>query len=200
MCMRSFFLARQSGAALATTMFFMLVITLLGLAAMRSGKTDLSLALNEESRMQALQSADSLLHALLDDRNNLAVLPGSGYVQNCFLSDSLDATVLSDQQDFVCPSGTVDVSTIPEGPLKTYAYTLIERNSINGSDFAPVAALRRGDSGGQYRLASFTVLAGFDRTSRSRASDADDDGSYGAAEVSQGTYIKVDSVDGLVTE
>tara|TARA_R110000787_G_scaffold57455_11_gene131258 strand:+ start:362 stop:964 length:603 start_codon:yes stop_codon:yes gene_type:complete len=190
----------QLGAALATALFFMVVITLLGLAAMRSGRTDMRLALNEESRVQSLQSAESLLEDLLQSRENLVVYPGSGYVQNCFLTDNLDATVLENKQNFVCPTDTADASVLSDGPLKKYAYTLIRRESISGSDFAPVSALRRGDSGVRYQLANFTVVAGYDRTITSRASGAEEEGNFGAAEVSQGTYVKVDSVDGLVTE
>lgn len=191
----------QRGAALATTLFFLVVITLLGLAAMRAGRTDLALALNEESRMQAVQSADSLLEALLtNDEQNLLVQPGSGYVQNCYVSPWLDPGWLLAHQDFECPSGTADVSVMPDGPVKSWAYTLIRRESVNGSDFAPVSALRFGDSGDHFRLARFTVLAGYDRTEYSRSGSAPEDGNFGAAEVSQGTYVKVDTVDGLVTE
>lgn len=190
----------QRGAALATTLFFLVVITLLGLAAMRSGRTDLRLALNEESRITAMQSAQSLLDALLNNAANLPVNAGSGYVQNCFVAPKLDAASLLARQKFACPAGLADVSIIPGGALKEQAYTLIRRESINGSDFAPVSALRRGDSGEHYRLASFTVLAGYDRTVASRASSAPEEGSFGAAEITQGTFVKVDKVDGLVIE
>ncbi len=190
----------QQGAALATALFFMIVITLLGLAAMRSGRTDLRLALNEESRVQALQSAQSLLEDLLLDADNLAVLPGSGYVQSCYISDLLDASVLAAKQGFDCGSSSNDASVLSDGPLKKYGYTLIERESVAGSDFAPVSALRRGDSGAQFKLASFTVLSGYDRTMSSRAADAPEESNFAAAEVSQGTYVKVNSVAGVVTE
>lgn len=191
----------QRGAALATALFFLVVITILGLAAMRAGQNDLRLALNEETRITAVQRAQSLLEALLEhDEDNLVVRQGSGYVQNCFLSGELDATSLKNRQDFECPGALVDVSVIPGGTLKRNAYTLIRRETIGGSDFAPVSALRRGDSGERFRLASFTVLAGYDRTSVSRASGASESGNFGAAEVSQGTFIKVDTIDGVVVE
>lgn len=191
---------RQRGAALATAMFFLVVITLLGLAAMRAGRVDLRLALNEESRVHALQSAQSLLESLLADSANLAVSPGSGYVQNCFLAPALDAASLQTRQGFECPGDDTDASRLPEGPLRAHAYTLVRRESVGGSDFVPVSALRRGDSGERFRLASFTVTAGFDRTSASRATDDAETGNFGAAEVSQGTLVKVDTIDGLVME
>lgn len=191
---------RQSGAALATALFFLVVITILGLAAMRAGQTDLRLALNEESRVSSLQSAQSLLESLLQSRANLAVRPGSGYVQNCFLAPALDATALRTRQDFECPAGLADVSELPGGMLQEHAYTLIRRETIGGSDFAPVSALRRGDSGERFRLASFTVLAGYDRTAASRAAGVDEEGNFGAAEVTQGTFVKLDTLDGLVVE
>jgi hypothetical protein len=192
---------RQGGAALATALFFLVVITILGLAAMRAGQNDLRLALNEETRITAVQRSQSLLEALLEhDEDNLVVRQGSGYVQNCFLSAELDAVSLKNRQGFECPSALVDVSVIPGGTLKNHAYTLIRRETVGGSDFAPVSALRRGDSGERFRLASFTVLAGYDRTSVSRASGASESGNFGAAEVSQGTFIKVDTIDGVVVE
>lgn len=192
---------RQDGAALATALFFLVVITILGLAAMRAGQNDLRLALNEETRITAVQRAQSLLEAMLEDDDvNLAVRQGSGYVQNCFLSDQLDAASLLNRHAFECPSALVDATTLPGGVLSQHAYTLVRRESVGGSDFAPVSALRRGDSGERFRLASFTVLAGYDRTSVSRASGATESGNFGAAEVSQGTFVKVDTVDGVVVE
>ncbi len=193
--------ARQSGAALASALFFLVVITILGLAAMKAGQTDLRLALNEESRITAVQSAQSLLEAMLNDSaTNLVVQQGSGYVANCYLSAQLDATSLHNRQSFDCPAALSPVTKLPEGNLKLHGYTLVRRESVGGSDFAPVSALRRGDSGERFRLASFTVLAGYDRTATSRAAGSTDTGNFGAAEVSQGTFVKVDTVDGLVVE
>lgn len=194
------FASHQRGAALATALFFLVVITILGLAAMRAGQTDLRLALNEESRVSAMQSADSLLEAILSrDTVNLEVLTGSGYVQNCYRSPELDATALQSRQRFNC-TADLPASELPGGPLRQFAYTLVRRESVGGSDFAPVAALRRGDSGDRFRYASFTVLAGYDRTALSRAASSTDRGNFGAAEVAQGTFVKVDRVDGLVME
>ncbi|TDU32073.1 PilX-like prepilin protein [Panacagrimonas perspica] len=192
---------RQAGAALATALFFLVVITILGLAAMKAGQTDLRLALNEESRITAVQSAQSLLESLLESSaSNMVVQQGSGYVQNCYISGELDAASLRTRQNFDCPADLNPVSVLPDGTLKLHAYTMIRRESVGGSDFAPVSALRRGDSGERFRLASFTVLAGYDRTAASRAAGASDSGNFGAAEVSQGTFVKVDTVDGLVVE
>ena len=192
---------RQRGAALATALFFLVVITILGLAAMKAGQNDLRLALNEETRITAVQRAQSLLEAMLEhDSENLAVRQGSGYVQNCYVSVQLDTASLKNRQGFECPSALVDATVIPSTTLAANAYTLIRRESVGGSDFAPVSALRRGDSGERFRLASFTVLAGYDRTSASRASTASESGNFGAAEVSQGTFIKVDTVEGVVVE
>lgn len=187
------------GAALATAMFFLVVITLLGVAAMRAGQVDLRMALNEESRVTAIQSAQSLLDAMLNDRANLAIAPGSGYVQNCFVAPALDAASLETRQKFECPGGSSS-PTLPTGTLADHAYTMVFRESIGGADFAPVSALRRGDSGDRFRLASFTLTAGYDRTQASRASTSSDTGNFGAAEVSQGTFVKVDTVDGLVIQ
>lgn len=180
---------RQHGAALATALFFLVVVTLLGLTAMRVGTLELRLALNEESRVAALQAAQSLLDGLVQTGENIAVLPGAGYVQNCRVGGALDRSVLASTQGFSCSSEqqTAAPSQLPALPLLDHAYVSVRREAINDQDFAPMAALRMGDSGERFQLAAFTLMAGYDRS---------EDG-LGAAEVAEGVYLKVDRVDGL---
>ncbi|HET7797678.1 MAG TPA: PilX N-terminal domain-containing pilus assembly protein, partial [Nevskia sp.] len=51
---------RQQGAALATALLILIVLTLLGLAAMRGSRLELRLSQNAESRVNALQSAQAI--------------------------------------------------------------------------------------------------------------------------------------------
>ena len=52
---------RQQGAALATTLLILTVLTLLGLAAMRGSRLELKLAQNAESRVNAQRKVYALL-------------------------------------------------------------------------------------------------------------------------------------------
>lgn len=182
----------ERGAALATALIFLVIITLLGLAAMRVGQINLRLALNEESRVTALESAQSLLDSVLNNNTTaFTIQSGSDYVQSCFLGSSVTAAMLPIAQATFCPSAKI-VSSLPpdDAELKKYGYVSIYREQIGGSDFAPVAALRKGDSGERFRLARFTVTAGYDHTAENMS----------VAEVVQGTYIKIDTVDGITMQ
>ncbi|MCH9826774.1 MAG: hypothetical protein K0U79_03395 [Gammaproteobacteria bacterium] len=177
----------QSGAALATALLFLIVLTLLSLVAMRSGRVDLRLALNDESRMAAAQSAQSILESVLADARYLEVRPGSDYVQSCYVASDLDIESLESEYGFECPNNGPDLIDLPDSILADHAYTSVHRDAVGGLDFAPMSALREGDSGLRYQLAGFTVTAGFDRSQ----------GALGGAEVAQGVYVKLDTRAGL---
>ena len=66
---------RQRGAALATSLLFLVIMTLLGLAAMRSGTIGLRLSQNEGSRLDAQQNAQTLLEAISNRSAFLQVFP-----------------------------------------------------------------------------------------------------------------------------
>lgn len=179
----------QSGAALATALLFLIVLTLLSLVAMRSGRVDLRLALNDEVRMSAQQNAQSVLDAVLLTPAYLSVRPGSGYVQACYLGSggSLDAAQLLAETGFACPDAGADAIVLPDLGGAANAYAAVRRDEVAGLDYAPMAALREGDSGLHYRLASFTVTGGYDRSAEG----------LGAAQVEQGVFVKVDTRRGL---
>lgn len=180
---------RQAGAVLVTALLFLTIITLIGLAAMASGRLNLRLALNEETHLDAMESAQSVLDSLLASATYFAVRPGSDYVQACYLppASKVDRATLSSQYGFSCPESGADAITLPDATLANYAYAAVRRESVGGMDYAPMSALREGDSGLRYRLASFSVIAGYDRTKEG----------MNAAEINHGAYIKVDSIPGL---
>ncbi|MDB5968806.1 MAG: PilX N-terminal [Hydrocarboniphaga sp.] len=181
----------QRGAALATALLFLVILTLLGLAAMRSGSIDLRLAQNEGTRLDAQQNAQTALESVRAYSAALNVLPGSGYLQSCAIGSSLNASSLATQQGFSCPSASVTAALMPNTNYKNYLYVSVRREQINGNDYAPVAALREGDSGDRYNLAAFTIVGGYDRVA------SDDTLAQGGAEVVQGVYVKVAKIRGL---
>lgn len=190
---------RQRGAALATAIFFLVIITLLGLAAMRAGNIDLRLAQNEVGRVDALQSGQTALDGmrsyLYAQADPLPVTAGSNYVQSCAIGSQLDSSALSSLQSFSCPSDKANTSLLPATMYKEYSYVAVRRESVGSGDFAPVTAIRRGDSGDRYQLASFTLTAGYDRISTS-----DGLAPQGGAEVAQGVYVRVAQIKGLTQQ
>ena len=189
----------QHGAALATAVFFLVIITLIGLAAMRAGNIDLRLAQNEVGRVDALQNGQTALDGMWAYRktqvDRLPVLPGSNYVQGCAIGDKLSSSDLSAQQGFSCPSDKVDANLLPATIHKNYSYAALRRESVGSGDYAPVNALRRGDSGDRFQLASFTLIAGYDRVSTN-----DGSAPQGGAEVAQGIYVRVAQIKGLTQQ
>ncbi|WP_428310078.1 pilus assembly PilX family protein [Hydrocarboniphaga sp.] len=181
----------QRGAALATALFFLVILTLLGLAAMRTGSLNLRLSQNESGRMDALQNAQTALESVRAYSSALNVLPGSGYLQSCAIGSSLNASNLSTQQGFSCPGASANSALMPNTNYQNYLYVSVRREQVNGGDYAPVSAIREGDSGDRYNLAAFTIVAGYDRVASS------DTLAQGGAEVAQGVYVKVAKIRGL---
>lgn len=69
---------RQQGMVLATALLFLIVITLLGLIAIRASTTDLQLALNEQNRTEAMATAQSMIDWLTTHPGHL-VSSGAAY-------------------------------------------------------------------------------------------------------------------------
>lgn len=186
------------GAALATALFFLAVLTILGLAAMRSGTLGLRLSENEAGRMDAQQNAQTAIDSVRAYGPALNVLPGSGYLQSCLIGDLLDSAKLLQQQGFSCPSDKSTPGLLPATAYKKYLYLSVYRERPGGSDYVPVAAVREGDSGDRYQLAAFTLTGGYEHTHDRSASD--DVYSQGGAEVGQGVYVKVAKIKGLTQQ
>ena len=80
---------RQDGVALAISMILLVVITLLGLSAVRFTVNDLKIASNEQVRVTAAQASQSVVDATVADSGNTPVIGGIGYksctssVANC---------------------------------------------------------------------------------------------------------------------
>lgn len=75
----------QRGIALATALIFLVVITILGLVAVRSSTTELQLANNAQVSVEALQNAQAVVDAVIQDPDNLPVNGALNYMR-CYSS------------------------------------------------------------------------------------------------------------------
>ncbi len=70
---------RQSGVILVTSLVFLIALTLLTIAAMRSSNIGLHMAQNGESRIIAMQGAQALADAIASDPNTTPVIGEPGF-------------------------------------------------------------------------------------------------------------------------
>lgn len=70
---------RQSGVILVTSLVFLVAITLLAIASMRSATIGLHMSQNEESRIVAIQGAQALADAIVSDPNTTPVIGDPGF-------------------------------------------------------------------------------------------------------------------------
>ncbi len=103
-------LRRQSGVILVTSLVFLIAVTLLTIASMRSSNIGLHMAQNEESRTIATQGAQALADAIVSDPNTTPVIGEPGYtictstVYNC---DRYDLTMTNPIMAEYTASGVV---------------------------------------------------------------------------------------------
>lgn len=186
--------ASQRGAALAVALILLLVLTLLGVAAVRSTQTELRLAQNAESRSSARQLAESLIAVILADPANTpvneeadfraCVLPSSGApaaAQFTCTASNRTAEILIRAAG---QSGATDLNTVPE-PVLRFGYAETVRQLPL---FVSVDVLREAQTSARgYDFARYTVTAGFDRSAESR----------GAAEVIESRLVLHTKVAGV---
>ncbi len=72
-------LRRQSGVILVTSLVFLIAITLLAIASMRSSVIGMHMAQNEESRIVAIQGAQALADAIVSDPATTPVIGEPGF-------------------------------------------------------------------------------------------------------------------------
>ena len=176
---------RQTGAALAISLLILFVMTLLGIAAMRSSRLELKLAQNAESRVNALQTAQAVADAVTQSDSNLSVSAGPGYI-GCFASSGTDSGGFSLAPDTL-PNASLDQYPCSDSATTSTALTFgvttlpshVYAQAIRETpEFLTTATLRGGgNSGRSYDFARFTVTGGYDSSAAG----------FGAAEVTQGT-------------
>jgi len=174
---------RERGAALVISLLVLIMLTLLGIAAMRSSRVELKLSQNAESRINALQTAQAVADAVSQSSSNLSIATGPGFV-GCYAASGSDANgnslapnTLPDPVLDQYPCAGTGTTTALSGTqtLPAYTYGQVVRQS---PEFLTTAALRGGgDSARSYDFASFNVTGGYDNTNQG----------FGAAEVTQGT-------------
>lgn len=111
--------ARESGAVLVIALIFLVTITMLTVASMRSSNIGLYMAQNEESRIAAAQGAQALADAIVSDPTSTPVIGASGYTictsgeANC---DRLDLTVDNELLAAAIASGDLSARVERLGP------------------------------------------------------------------------------------
>lgn len=95
----------ERGVALLTALAFLIIITLLGLSAMRTSTLELTMAGNEQASTEAVQSAQSAIDSLLDTANFPVI---TGYV-GCYNMTGGDCPATSD----TLPSTITGLSNSP---------------------------------------------------------------------------------------
>lgn len=73
---------RQAGTALITALLLLVVITILSLTAVRSSTQELRMATNQESRIDAFQTAVALIDGVIETPGNLIIFGSAGF-KNC---------------------------------------------------------------------------------------------------------------------
>ena len=86
----------QRGAALAVALILLVVLTLLGIAAVRVTQTELRLANNNESRAYVRQAAESLVNQVIGNGNNIPVGGGLGF-KSCFVGPESNVSCAADE-------------------------------------------------------------------------------------------------------
>jgi hypothetical protein len=156
----------ERGAALVTALVFLIVITLLSVASMRSSTVGVRMALNEEARFAAAQTAQALTEAIIAAPANTAVYGGPGFA-NCTAGEAA-----CDIYNITLPSPSLDAE-VAAGHLTGR----VER--LTPADKPPPRAVE--SSLDKFSAATFQVTATYDRT----------DAGLGRAQVTEGLLILV---------
>lgn len=155
---------RQRGAALAVALVLLVVLTLLGVAAVRTTQTQLRLASNAESRTNAMQLAESLIETVASDSNNTPVDYNPDF-RSCYLPANGAPSAL-----FACDSDAVQIplaSSNSSGDILTYGYAEVRRVLPL---FVTVNVMREAQtSARQYDFARYSITGGIDRSSEGRS-------------------------------
>ncbi len=168
----------QRGAALAVALLMLVIITLLGVAAVRATQVELKLSNNAESRMAAVQAAESMVAYVITSTE----LPVNDDLS--FSSCVLPATVRPALPLFTCATSNLNISGATV-PLRTWGYAQVRREPPL---FAEASVLREAElSAKNYDFARFNVIGGYDRHTDSMS----------AAEITESTLILHTKIAGV---
>ena len=154
----------EHGAALAVALVLLVVLTLLGVAAVRSTQTQLRLSSNAESRTNAVQAAESLLETVASDSNNTPVDYNPDF-RSCYLPTGGAAAAL-----FTCGSADSKIaldSGNSSSDHLSYGYAEVRRVLPL---FVSVNVMREAQtSARQYDFARYSITGGIDRSAEGRS-------------------------------
>lgn len=162
----------QRGAALAIALLVLVIITLLGVAAVRATQMELRLSRNAESRMAAIQAADSMA-GFVRNNSNLPVDGNEGFI-TCVLPTAVTTERTADFG--ACGAVTINVSAATPA-LQANGYALVRRERPLFVDVNVLRETGQELSAKNYDFARFTVIGGYDRSAEG----------LGAAEITEGT-------------
>ncbi len=177
----------QDGAALATALLFLIVLTLLGIGAMREARLSLRMAANEANRVDALETSQSLVDALLADVDtHFPVTPQADEQLSCFPGGLTTGTAPL-HAPFSCGTANLTLPETPNNVLETRTYVEIWREAVNGEALVSAASIGSTETTARVRYARFRITAGIDRSGTGE----------GVAEVVEGVQIAVPAVDSV---
>lgn len=102
--MQRFHDQRQQGIVLFASLIFLIVVTMIGLASMRSSTLELRMSLNEESRISAFQQAQAMSDAIIFTPGSTPVVGDVGY-RIC--TASVPGGVPCDQRNLTVPNAYI---------------------------------------------------------------------------------------------
>ena len=131
--------SHQSGIVLFTALVFLIVVTMIGVASMRSSTLELRMSLNEESRVSAFQQAQALTDAIIFTPSTTPVVGGVGY-RIC--TPSVPAGEPCNQRDLFVPNAFIggEVATGRLAAVVGCGFWLVESSgtkSLMGRSFPP---------------------------------------------------------------
>lgn len=168
--------SRQRGVALAVSLIILVILTLLGFAALRATQTGLRIANNSESRAAAQQGAEAMVSLVLEDKSS-TYLPDNydASFKACSIFVATLPLVLAGGYNTVCATGvTATVASDHDPALDSYGYVLVRRVLPL---FAESTAFRGADNSGRaIDYAHYLIVGGYDKTAASAsASEIADD-------------------------
>ena len=141
----------QKGIVLFSSLIFLIVVTMIGVASIRSSTLELRMSLNEESRVSSFQQAKALSDAIVFTPSTTPVIGDVGY-RIC--TPSVPAGVACDQRDLNLPNAFLQ-GQIFAGSLGA----VVER--IGSEDQPPPRGLDA--SVDKFSAPTFRVQSTFDR-------------------------------------
>lgn len=146
----------QRGIALVVALIFLIVISIIGVTAVKFTSADVRSALNDEYRITAFQNAQSVLDAIVSDPANTPVV-GTGGFTICTAGMTPTTAVPCDPTDFIVMSDPLFDDAIDAGEVTASVQLL-------GFGRAPPRSRGRPSSAAMFRAANFRLQSTYDKT------------------------------------